>query len=415
MFKKTRKKLTLFNSIYFIGFFFAFLIILYFSLVQLMDYQQIEELETYYKEQYHDFFEHKNDNEGKLEFNPNGMYFYYIYTKDQILVHGDENYQGLFKDLEKIIQTENPSKRFVKNINWRDRHLLILSKPIQTNDEFLGYIVIGKSTTSQYHFFQKMILLFIVLIIIFTIIIGFLSYYMAGKAMIPIQHALEKQKSFVSDASHELRTPLSVFYSSLDILESDEASNMSDFGKELIEDLKHEAELMKELLDKLLFLARHDKNRIHSTKEKISLTELLLTISRKFKRALPKSIVFETEIQPNIEFIGNSNNITELIYILLDNAAQYTQRGSIYLKLLQTDKMIYIYIEDTGIGISKEDLPFIFDRFFRSDAVRNRNGTGLGLAIADSIVQDHGGTFTVQSELEKGTTFCIQFPLYTKK
>ena len=113
-----------------------------------------------------------------------------------------------------------------------------------------------------------MILLFIVLIIIFTIIIGFLSYYMAGKAMIPIQHALEKQKSFVSDASHELRTPLSVFYSSLDILETDEANNMSDFGKELIEDLKHEAELMKELLDKLLFLARHDKNRIHSTKEK---------------------------------------------------------------------------------------------------------------------------------------------------
>ena len=104
-----------------------------------------------------------------------------------------------------------------------------------------------------------MILLFIVLIIIFTIIIGFLSYYMAGKAMIPIQHALEKQKSFVSDASHELRTPLSVFYSSLDILETDEANNMSDFGKELIEDLKHEAELMKELLDKLLFLARHDK------------------------------------------------------------------------------------------------------------------------------------------------------------
>ncbi|WP_431027402.1 sensor histidine kinase [Lysinibacillus sp. LZ02] len=410
MFKKTRKKLTVFYSTCFLGFFFVFLIILYFSLVQLMDHQQLEELETYYTEQYHDFFEHMYDQDRKLEFNPNRLYFYYIYTKEQTLVHGDETYKGLYKEIESIYSVKDTSESFVKKLHWNDEHFLLLSKPIHFDEELLGYIVLGKSTTSQYHFFQKMILLFVVLVIIFTLFIGFLSYYMAGKAMVPIENALEKQKNFVSDASHELRTPLSVFYSSLDILAADESKNVSDFGKELIQDLKDEAELMKELLEKLLFLARHDQNRLEVKKESFSLTDLLVSISEKFQRTLREEIVFQTDIEKDIELIGDPKKIIELIYILLENAVQYTPHGSISLKLSQTDEKIKIVVEDTGIGIAKDELPLIFDRFFRSDAARKRDGTGLGLSIAEAIVKEHGGVIQVQSELGKGTTFCTLFP-----
>ncbi|MFF5994440.1 HAMP domain-containing sensor histidine kinase [Lysinibacillus sp. KU-BSD001] len=410
MFKKTRKKLTVFYSTCFLGFFFVFLVILYFSLVQLMDHQQMEELETYYTEQYHDFFEHMYDQDRKLEFNPNRLYFYYIYTKEQRLVHGDETYKGLYKEIESIYSVEDTSESFVKRLHWHDEHFLLLSKPIHFEEELLGYIVLGKSTTSQYHFFQKMLLLFVVLVIIFTLFIGFLSYYMAGKAMVPIENALEKQKNFVSDASHELRTPLSVFYSSLDILAADESKNVSDFGKELIQDLKDEAELMKELLEKLLFLARHYQNRLEVKKERFSLTDLLGSISEKFQRTLREEIVFQTDIEKDVQLIGDPKKIIELIYILLENAVQYTPHGSISLKLSQTDEKIKIVVEDTGIGIAKDELPLIFDRFFRSDAARKRDGTGLGLSIAEAIVKEHGGMIQVQSELGKGTTFCTLFP-----
>lgn len=410
MFKKTRKKLTLFYAVCFSGFFFVFLVVLYFSLLQLMDHQQIQELETYYDEQYHDFFEYMGNEENKIDYQPNRMYFYYIYTKEQKLVHGDESYKGLYKEIENIYPLEDTSESSVKRIQWNDEHFLLLSKPVQLDGDVLGYIVLGKSTTSQYHFFQKMIILFIVLVVVFTLFIGLISYYMAGKAMVPIENALEKQRNFVSDASHELRTPLSVFYSSLDILESEESKNVSEFGKELIKGLKDEAELMKDLLEKLLFLARHDQNRLEVTKELFSLTDLLVSISEKFQRTLREDLSFQTEITPGVDLMGDSKKVIELIYVLLENAVQYTPHGSIFLKLIQTDEDIQIIVEDTGIGIAKDELPRIFDRFFRSDAARKRDGTGLGLSIADAIVKEHGGVIQVKSDLGKGTRFCIQFP-----
>lgn len=388
------------------------MIILYFSIVKLMDHQQIEELELYYNEQYHDFFEHMYDRDRRVELNEDRMYFYYIYTKEGTLIHGDENVKGLSKKIDSIYKKDDSvkRKRSVNKIHWQDEHFLIFSKPIKNDHEFLGYIVLGKSTTSQNHFFQKMILLFVVLVIIFTILIGLLSYYMAGKAMVPIHNSLEKQKKFVSDASHELRTPLSIFYSSLDILEADESKNLSEFSKELIKDLKDETELMKELLEKLLFLARHDQNQLEAKKEKFSLTDLLVGISEKFQRTLPDKIILEKEIKKDVFFIGDSKKIVELIYIFLENAVQYTQAGSIFIQLLQTDEEIKIIIKDTGIGISEEELPLIFDRFFRSSSVRKRDGTGLGLSIAQAIVTEHGGWIEVKSELGKGTSFCITFP-----
>lgn len=380
-----------------------------------MEHQQLEELETYYNEQQHDFFEHIHDQEKMINYAPYRTYFYYIYTNEHSFIHGDETVKGLYQGIEDRIQSEDVSERLVKQIHWENDHFLLLSMPIQNSDDsFNGYIILGKSITSQYHFFQKMIWLFIILLVIFTLLLGIISYFMAGKAMIPIQESYEKQKKFVSDASHELRTPLSVFYSSIDILEEDEWENLSSFGKELVTDIKEEAELMKTLLDKLLFLARFDQNRLEINKETIQLSEMLENIMGKFKRTVPETITFHLEIEKNVQFVGDRKSIHELIYILLENAAQYTQQGAITIRLLATNKVIQVFIEDTGIGISKDDLPLIFDRFYRSDLARKRDGTGLGLSIAKAIVEEHDGTIQVNSELGKGTSFCIEFPLIQK-
>lgn len=388
------------------------MVILYVSLVNLMEHQQLEELETYYEQQKHDLFEHIRKRNKHVDYDPNRTYFYYVYDQNNVFVHGDETVYGLLQQIEDIYQYENVSMEITKKIEWGGEHYLVLSKPITgKKGSFQGYIILGKSITSQYHFFQKMIWLLIGLMIIFTFFIGFLSYYMAGKAMKPIQASFEKQKKFVSDASHELRTPLSIFYSSLDILEADEGERLSPFGKELIKDLKDEAEIMKNLLEKLLFLARFDQNRLEIRNENISLSEMLENIGEKFQRTLPENIEFHSDIEKNVHIHGDPKRLNELFYIFLENASQYTKEGSITLRLVTTKSSIQIYVEDTGIGISKEDIPHIFDRFYRGDVARKRDGTGLGLSIAKAIVDEHGGSIQVKSELGKGTTFCIQFPL----
>lgn len=412
MFNQTQKKLALIYAVCFFLFFFVFMVILYVSLVNLMEHQQLEELETYYEQQKHDLFEHIRKRNKHVDYDPNRTYFYYVYDQNNVFVHGDETVYGLLQQIEDIYQYENVSMEITKKIEWGGEHYLVLSKPITgKKGSFQGYIILGKSITSQYHFFQKMIWLLIGLMIIFTFFIGFLSYYMAGKAMKPIQASFEKQKKFVSDASHELRTPLSIFYSSLDILEADEGERLSPFGKELIKDLKDEAEIMKNLLEKLLFLARFDQNRLEIRNENISLSEMLENIGEKFQRTLPENIEFHSDIEKNVHIHGDPKRLNELFYIFLENASQYTKEGSITLRLVTTKSSIQIYVEDTGIGISKEDIPHIFDRFYRGDVARKRDGTGLGLSIAKAIVDEHGGSIQVKSELGKGTTFCIQFPL----
>lgn len=130
-----------------------------------------------------------------LSYDPNRNFFYYIYTKDGLFVHGDESYKGLKQQIEKVFKNSSPSANLVKHYEWQEEHFFYLKKkPIFSNDEVVGYIIVGKSVTSQQHFFQNARYLLIVLTCISTVLIGLLSYYLAGKAMIPIQWSFNKQK-----------------------------------------------------------------------------------------------------------------------------------------------------------------------------------------------------------------------------
>lgn len=411
MFHKTKKKLSyLYATLYFL-LFSLFVIVLYFSLAKLMENQQINELEDFYVKQEHDFFEHVYTNTKTLSYDPNRNFFYYIYTKNHKFVHGDESFKGLQNQIEEAFGNRDPSEEIVQHYEWQEEHFLLLKKPIFNDDTVVGYIIVGKSVTSQHHFFQMTKYLLIVLTFISTILIGLLAYYLAGKAMVPIQWSFDKQKKFVSDASHELRTPLSIFYSSLEILEIEEAQQLSPFGKDLIADLKDEAEIMKELIDKLLFLARNDQQQVPIQKEIIPLSTLLEKVSSKFQRITPPEIQFSYEIQENIELLGDTSKIQELLYILLDNAIRYTKSGTITLSLLKNKDYVKITVADSGIGMTEQELPLVFERFYRSDAARQRNGTGLGLAIAKAIVEQHDGNIYATSTVNKGTTIHIELPI----
>ncbi len=168
---------------------------------------------------------------------------------------------------------------------------------------------------------------------------------------------------------------------------------------------------MKALLDKLLFLARHDQQQGLAHQEVLQLSTMLEKISTKFQKIMPESIQFCTQIEENIELLGDATKIQELLYILLDNAIAYTKQGQITLTLSKQANLITIALADSGIGIPEQELAMVFERFYRSDTSRQRNGTGLGLAIAQAIVEQHGGKIYVTSTVGKGSTFYIEFPV----
>lgn len=220
-----------------------------------------------------------------------------------------------------------------------------------------------------------------------------------------------KQKRFVSDVSHELRTPISIIHGY--------ASMLQRWGKkdaevldESIEAIKNEAENMKDLVENLLFLARHDNQTLKYNKENFYLDQLLNEVIKE-TGIIDKTHIIAHEIEPNISIYGDRNRIKQAIRIFVDNAIKYTPpSGKITLKSYKSKEYIHISVKDSGIGISKDDLGNIFNRFYRSDKSRTRQtgGHGLGLSIAKIIILGHKGTIKVRSKIEQGSEIIVTLP-----
>lgn len=419
MFNKIQRKLTIQYAFFFLLFVLLLMAALYISISALMQQQQVQELELFFgKERYHlekddDFKEDHNKedrvtDDKKIEYDANRANFYYVFTKNNELVHGDESFYGLYKDVAQLmmhIEEEDP-----QTVEWKNQDLLLIKYDSHNG----SYIIIGQSVTKQHHLLERMMYAFIALTLIGTLCIAFLSHYLAGKAMVPIKKSFERQRKFVSDASHELRTPLSVFYSSLEVLENDDENRFSAFGQEVLTDLKSETQHMETLLEGLLFLARFDQNKLKTKKEDIELSELVNNIMKSFERTLPDSIQLKTQIADDIKFVGDETSIRELLYILLENAAKFTEKGSISVSLTSLNNYIKLIVEDTGIGITQRDLPHVFERFYQATKNRQKEGTGLGLSIAQAVVSQHQGHISVESEFGQGTKFIVSLPIVKK-
>jgi len=388
------------------------MMVLYFAILAIVQQQQVQELKLFHqKEQYH----LKGDNirkDREIEYDANRIYFYYIFTNQHKLVHVDESINGLRKDIDQLMLRVKDGDP--QSVEWRGEHLLLIKyhQPLNSNG---NYMIIGQSVTKEYHLLERMMYAIIILTLIGAIIIAFLSHYLAGKAMIPIKQSFERQRKFVSDASHELRTPLTVFYSSLEVLESDDENRFSTFGKEVLTDLKDETQHMETLLEGLLFLARFDQNKLPLKKDIIILSDIVNNMTKSFERTLPETVKLKTKVDGKVHFIGDETKIREMLYILLDNAAKFTEQGSINVSLSSLDNKVELTVEDSGIGISEHDMQHIFERFYQATKNQQKEGTGLGLAIAHAIVSQHQGHIYAESKLGIGTKFIISLPLQNKK
>ncbi|MEZ4616641.1 MAG: HAMP domain-containing sensor histidine kinase [Caldilineaceae bacterium] len=226
-----------------------------------------------------------------------------------------------------------------------------------------------------------------------------------------LEDAFRRERQFTADASHELRTPLAAIQT---IIQSTLARPRSPAEYELaLHDLQQEAERMRSLSAGLLELARNDTAHQTAVVEPVAIAMVVSDVVESMRSsAEEKGLLLVDEIDPAAATIlGDSDALVRLIVNLLDNAIQYTNRGTITIETQSRSNRYQITFRDTGAGIAAEHLPHLFQRFYRVDPARSRRGIGLGLAIAQSIARAHGGEIFVESTVGQGSTFTVDLPL----
>jgi len=253
---------------------------------------------------------------------------------------------------------------------------------------------------------------------------GYANIY--GMNITARKEAEESLERFVSTVSHELRTPISILIMSLDFLDNHSEKVTPDLNKKLQEGIKRNIYLLKELVEDLLVISRIDERKVKLKWEEynpLTIIGNILTLMEPIGNA--KNITFSVEIDKNIKLYGDSTKIDQIFRIFIDNAMKYSKESNkIDIRAINYYKGKYnidekdgvlFQIKDYGVGILEEDLPSIFERFFRSEQVSDIPGTGLGLSIAKELLKLHGGEVWAQSDYGKGSTFSIFLPIIEKR
>ncbi len=239
-----------------------------------------------------------------------------------------------------------------------------------------------------------------------------------------LEDAYAAQRRFVSDASHELRTPLTTIRGNVDLLqkmwdkESGDRPNMDEetfqlVSREALGDISDEAKRMSQLVSDMLSLARADTGQTFE-KSPVPLEPLVEEVTRR-AQFLPHQaewIIGNLSTLNGVYVNGNKDYLQQLLFIFIENAFKYTPEGQVSLDAFRYQDQVGIRIADTGIGMNKEDVPLIFERFYRADQSRGvTEGIGLGLSIAKWIIEEMDGSIEVVTRVDEGTTFIIWLPM----
>ncbi|MCH1641353.1 HAMP domain-containing histidine kinase [Paenibacillus timonensis] len=273
-----------------------------------------------------------------------------------------------------------------------------------------GYMLVFLDVTARKEILTNLIYTFSAVGVGMLIALYFASRFFANRAIAPVKEAFDKQKQFIADASHELKTPLAIINTNADVLLANPEETISRQAKWL-HYIKSETERMSKLTRDLLYLTEMDDAKATVLFSRFDLSEAVESVLLTMEAVIfEKELVLNYDIEPGLTAYGNPEQIKQVVMILLDNAAKYTNpQGEIALSLKKQHNEAVLALTNTGEGIPPEHLPRIFDRFYRTDASRARKqgGYGLGLAIAKSIVEQHKGRIYAKSTLGQSTTFYV--------
>ncbi|NQX46429.1 GHKL domain-containing protein [Paenibacillus tritici] len=276
-----------------------------------------------------------------------------------------------------------------------------------------GKQLVFMDITAQQSILTNLIYTFTAVGLLMLIILYFTSRYFAGRSIAPVREAFDKQKQFIADASHELKTPLTIINTNADVLLANSDDTIRNQAKWL-QYIKSETERMTRLTNDLLYLTEMDDSRTAMLHTRFNISEAVENIILTMEAVIfEKNITFSYDLQPELTVHGNSEQLKQVVMILLDNAVKYTNpKGAVHLSLYKHNSDVLLSASNTGEGIAAEHLTRIFDRFYRTDTSRARKqgGYGLGLAIAKSIVDQHKGRIYAKSVVGESTTFYLQLP-----
>lgn len=420
MFLSTLRRLTVLNSLVFLLIFVAFNAILY----GYISFRLFDKIDETMRTQANSFriTNGRAAPLGRPLFDP--RVFLVFRTTDGRIIMPNPFRSDLADDVAEIAATVSPGE--LKNKEYEGHVYRTLSVPYRHQENVWGSergvsiqsVVVVSIVDSEVELLNR-----VFWIIVFGGIFGMAGIILAGyllakRAMIPIEAAWARQQQFVSDASHELRSPITGIHSNAELMLRHPERTIEEESHRVNTILK-ESTRMTRLIASLLTLARSDANKAELQLAPVNVSEVIQIVAERFKAMEELSgINLVLDVKPDLNLVADRERLHQLFVILLDNAFKYTANGGqVHITGLHAGRNIVIRVEDTGIGISPENLPRVFDRFFRGDKARSRDngGTGLGLAIAKWIVEKHRGRIQVESELGKGTKFTVTLPIGKNK
>ena len=252
-------------------------------------------------------------------------------------------------------------------------------------------------------------------IILFACLLLFiaLSYFLASVAIKPVKETWEGQKRFIADASHDMKTPLTVILANTEIIKSHCGT---DETEKWLSSTKSEAERMKRLVDSMLELSSTEVSDERVVLSEINLSEITeRTVLQMDAVAFEKSVLIDSDIKKSVTIKGNEDRLTRLLHILIDNGIKYAKgHSTLRISLTKGKRFARLSVTNEGSYINEDDLPRLFERFYRGDKARSGGGFGLGLAIAKNITESMGGTISAANKEGIGATFTASFPLSEK-
>lgn len=354
--------------------------------------------------------------ENRYYMNTNDRIFFYVLDSQKNLLYfirASFMIEGTILYKINSEELENGKEEILRHYseNGRPARVMILYRRILIGDEEL-LVYTGKDVTAIYSGLRKATYILIAISVLALVLTTGIGYVMAGRAIVPLKEAYDRQKQFAADASHELRTPLAVVMSSAELLLAD-PTIQDPFLREILGDLKDEVKKMSKLVSDLLMVARSDNNALKLKIQKLDLGELLeQNVRMMAPLAEKKGVILSGKDLHRVTISGDEEKIRQLILILVDNAVKYTESGGhVLVKLEDADEDRAIFsVQDNGIGIAPEDQEKIFERFYRVDKARSREmgGNGLGLSIALEILRLHDGKISVESQPNIGTKFTVE-------